>query len=92
MKLRWSKSLPHKSRKKLNDALSRDSEEELRVAFRVLDKDMNGFITAAEIRHVMNKLGEKLTDEEVKEMILIGDIDGDGQMSFDEFVKVMMTK
>ena len=42
------------------------SEEEIREAFRVFDKDGNGFISAAELRHVMTNLGEKLTDEEVK--------------------------
>jgi hypothetical protein len=30
----------------------------------VFDKDCNGFISAAELRHVMTNLGEKLTDEE----------------------------
>ena len=38
-------------------------------AFRVFDKDGNGFISAAELRHVMTNLGEKLTDDEVDEMI-----------------------
>merc|ERR1719378_340845 len=42
-----------------------DTEEEIREAFRVFDKDGNGFISAAELRHVMTNLGEKLTDEEV---------------------------
>ena len=46
-----------------------DSEEEIREAFRVFDKDGNGFISASELRHVMTNLGEKLTDEEVDEMI-----------------------
>ena len=31
----------------------------------MFDKDGNGFISAAELRHVMTNLGEKLTDEEV---------------------------
>ena len=70
-----------------------DSEEEIREAFRVFDKDGNGFISAAELRyvqikltfqiylfyfqsHVMTNLGEKLTDEEVDEMIREADIDG----------------
>jgi calmodulin len=34
-----------------------DGEEELREAFRVFDKDANGFISAAELRHVMTNLG-----------------------------------
>ena len=45
----------------------------------MFDKDGNGYISAAELRHVMTNLGEKLTDEEVDEMIREADIDGDGQ-------------
>ncbi|KAK3092934.1 hypothetical protein FSP39_009081 [Pinctada imbricata] len=60
-----------------------DTEDELREAFKVFDKDGNGFISAAELRHVMTNLGEKLTDEEVDEMIREADIDGDGQVNYD---------
>ncbi|KAI9071335.1 hypothetical protein K1719_046714 [Acacia pycnantha] len=69
-----------------------DSEEELKESFRVFDKDQNGFISPADLRHTMTKLGEKLTDEEVEEMIREADVDGDGQINYDEFVKVMMAK
>ncbi|CAK9195211.1 unnamed protein product [Sphagnum troendelagicum] len=69
-----------------------DSEEELKEAFKVFDKDQNGFISAAELRHVMTNLGEKLTDEEVDEMIREADLDGNGQVDYDEFVKMMMAK
>lgn len=58
-----------------------DSEEEIREAFRVFDKDGNGHISAPELRHVMANLGEKLTDEEIDEMIREADIDGDGQIN-----------
>ena len=69
-----------------------DPEDEFKEAFRVFDKDGNGFISAAELRHVMTNLGEKLTDEEVDEMIREADIDGDGQINYEEFVKMMMSK
>ena len=69
-----------------------DSEEEILEAFKVFDKDGNGFISAAELRHIMTNLGEKLTDEEVDEMIREADIDGDGQINYEEFVKMMMSK
>jgi len=70
----------HMMLKKMKDT---DSEEEIREAFRVFDKDGNGFISADELRHVMTSLGEKLTDEEVDEMIREADIDGDGQINYE---------
>jgi calmodulin len=69
-----------------------DSEEELREAFRVFDKDGNGYISAAELRHVMTNLGEKLTDDEVDEMIREADLDGDGTVNYEEFVTMMTAK
>lgn len=50
------------------------------------------FISAPELRHIMTNLGEKLSDEEVDEMIREADIDGDGQINYEEFVKMMMSK
>ncbi|XP_028622425.1 calmodulin-alpha-like [Grammomys surdaster] len=54
-----------------------DSEEEIREAFRVFDKDGNGYLSAAELNHVMTNFGEKLTDKEVDEMITEANIYGD---------------
>jgi len=34
-----------------------DSEEEIKEAFKVFDKDFNGYISAAELRHVMTYIG-----------------------------------
>ncbi|RRT68587.1 hypothetical protein BHE74_00003021 [Ensete ventricosum] len=68
-----------------------DEEEELKEAFKVFDNDQNGYISASELRNVMMNLGEKLTDEEVDEMIREADLDGDGQVNYEEFAQMMMT-
>merc|ERR1712039_479698 len=54
-----------------------DTEEELIEAFKMFDRDGTGFISAAELRHVMTNLGEKLTDEEIDEMMCEADGDSD---------------
>ncbi|XP_072033633.1 neo-calmodulin-like [Amphiura filiformis] len=68
-----------------------DTEEELKEAFRVFDKDGDGFISSKELRHVLANLGENLSEGECLEIIHEIDEDGDGQVSFPEFVK-MVTK
>ena len=60
-----------------------ESEEEIKEAFKVFDRDNNGYISAAELRHVMTNLGERLTETEVDEMIREADVDGDGQINYE---------
>ncbi|KAG2674141.1 hypothetical protein I3760_13G121100 [Carya illinoinensis] len=67
-------------------------EEELKEAFRVFDKDQDGLISEVELRDVMANLGEKLTKEEVDEMIREADMDGNNQVDYKEFSRVMMAK
>ncbi|KAK3603071.1 hypothetical protein CHS0354_015766 [Potamilus streckersoni] len=69
-----------------------DLEASLREAFQMFDEDGNGFISAAELKQVMTNLGEKLTDEEVDQMIREADTDGDGQVNYEEFLAVMSFK
>ena len=49
----------------------------------MFDKDGNGMISAVELRHVMMNLGEKLTDEEIDQMIQEADADGDGNINYE---------
>ena len=65
--------------------------EDIRQAFKVFDKDGNGFISRDELRQAMASLGQKLTDEEINEMINAADTDSDGLVNREEFIKMMMT-
>ncbi|RCV36700.1 hypothetical protein SEVIR_8G003000v4 [Setaria viridis] len=67
-------------------------EDELREAFRVFDQDQNGFISRDELGHVLQNLGERLSDDELAEMLREADVDGDGQINYTEFAKVMLAK
>ena len=65
------------------------SDAEIEAAFRFIDLDKNGFIGAAEIRHILICMGELITDEEVDMMIGMIDGDGDGQVSYREFYSLV---
>ena len=66
--------------KKIKDT---DTEEEIRDAFRIFDKDGNGLISANELKQLMANLGEKLTDEELDEMMREADLNGDGHIDYE---------
>ena len=58
-------------------------------AFRVFDKDGNGYVSSSELKFVMSKLGVHFSDDELQEMVLEADIDGDTQVCFEEFYNMM---
>ncbi|KAM9850292.1 uncharacterized protein cetn4 [Aulostomus maculatus] len=81
----------------LNDFLSmmtlkmseKDSKEEILKAFRLFDDDGTGKISFKNLKRVAEELGENLTDEELQEMIDEADQDGDGEVSEQEFLRIM---
>ena len=60
-----------------------DTEDEMREAFKLFDRDGNGYISPAELKQVMNNLGERLTEAEVDLMIREVDANGDGQVNYE---------
>ncbi|VUZ41578.1 unnamed protein product [Hymenolepis diminuta] len=67
-------------------------EEDLRQAFRVLDKNRRGEIDVDDLRWILKELGDDLTEEEIDEMIRDTDRDGSGFVDFDEFKKLMTSE
>ncbi|KAF7640415.1 hypothetical protein Mgra_00000235 [Meloidogyne graminicola] len=75
---------------KMMKEMNKETDQELiRLAFRVFDKDGNGYITAQEFRHFMTTMGEKFSEEEVDEIIKEFDKDGDEQIDYEEFVNAV---
>ena len=70
-----------------NDPAAMD--DDIRLAFRAFDLDGNGQIDRDELKQVLEKLGESLTDEEIAEMIAEADTNGDGVISYEEFRAMM---
>ena len=58
--------------------------------FKIFDKNGSGLISAAELRHVMTNLGERLTAEEVEEIISAVELDDQGLLNYDEFITHLM--
>mmetsp|Transcript_33523 Transcript_33523/g.107777 ORF Transcript_33523/g.107777 Transcript_33523/m.107777 type:complete len:161 (-) Transcript_33523:307-789(-) len=70
----------------------RDSPEELSRVFKLFDDDETGKITFHNLKRVARELGENMTDDELREMINRADVDGDGEVSREEFVRIMTYK
>ena len=81
---------------------SSSKKDALREAFKILDCDGDGFITLSDLRQAMQDFDEddddddddedKLTDEDLLEMLIAADHKGNGQISFDSFVRIVEPK
>lgn len=49
----------------ISKSRSADTADDFIEGLRHFDKDGNGYISSAELRHLLTTLGEKLTDDEV---------------------------
>lgn len=67
----------------------RDTKEELMKAFRIIDQDENGKISASDIQRIAKDLGESFTDREIQQMIDEADKDGDHEVNSEEFIRMM---
>jgi Ca2+-binding EF-hand superfamily protein len=62
---------------------------QLEAAFRALDGDGSGAITAPELKHILSVLGEPLNEEEAADFMSHADKDGDGEINYAEFASLM---
>ena len=81
-----------------------DLENDIREAFRCFDKDALGYITVpskaiiitalfikskVDLTNILETLGEKLSAVETREMMVMADEDGDGNINYEEFISML---
>eukprot|EP00164_Ancoracysta_twista_P009175 GFYU01013499.1.p1 GENE.GFYU01013499.1~~GFYU01013499.1.p1 ORF type:complete len:176 (-),score=50.42 GFYU01013499.1:204-731(-) len=77
----------------LEDKCGLSNEEVLLEAFKRFDRDQTGLISVAELRHCLTQRGggeEKMTEEEVEEVLRDIDLDAEGNISYPVFAKFIM--
>ncbi|XP_019875345.1 troponin C, isoallergen Bla g 6.0201 [Aethina tumida] len=63
---------------------------ELKGAFRLYDREGNGFITIEVLREILRELDDKLSEDDLDNMIDEIDTDGSGTVDWEEFRAVMI--
>jgi len=64
--------------------------DEILEAFKVFDKEGEGFLPAVELKHTMTNLGEKFPDLDAEIMLMEAGVDADGKVNYGQFVVDMM--
>ncbi|KAM8961713.1 calcium-binding protein 7 isoform 2-T2 [Pelodytes ibericus] len=85
-------TIPELLREHSPTQLPEDEIEEIREAFKVFDRDGNGFISKQELGTAMRSLGYMPNEVELEVIIQRLDMDGDGQVDFEEFVTLLGPK
>jgi len=68
-----------------SNVTNKDIEEDLKEAFKMFDLDGSGYILASELRTVMERLGENLSNAEILEIIKLVDRKNIGKVSYADF-------
>jgi len=63
--------------------------EEYCRGFQVFDKDMTGFIGVGQLRYILTNLGEKMSDEEVDELLKAVDTSS-GEICYTDLVRTIL--
>ncbi len=67
-------------------------KEDLERVFKLFDDDRTQEISVDNLKRVAKELGEDIHEEELKEIVMRADLDGDGKLSFEDFYQVISKK
>jgi len=69
-----------------------DFDKEIQEAYKLFDKNEDGFITPIELKQAFCTMGEKITEHDVKEIYNHYDSDHDNKISYEDFEKMVKRK
>ncbi|KAH6822135.1 calcium-dependent protein kinase 21 [Perilla frutescens var. hirtella] len=76
--------------KVIAQSLSEDEIKGLKAMFMNIDTDKSGTITYEELKSGLARLGSKLSEVEVKQLMEAADVDGNGTIDYEEFITATM--
>ncbi|XP_071610212.1 calmodulin-like protein 4 [Heliangelus exortis] len=66
-----------------------EPEKEILMALSMIDRQKRGVITVSELRAKLTRLGEKLSEEEVDDLLKEAKIGPNGTIKYEDFVRVI---
>eukprot|EP01017_Pseudomicrothorax_dubius_P009548 TRINITY_DN13266_c0_g1_i1.p1 TRINITY_DN13266_c0_g1~~TRINITY_DN13266_c0_g1_i1.p1 ORF type:complete len:153 (+),score=30.27 TRINITY_DN13266_c0_g1_i1:100-558(+) len=70
----------------------KDPGQELTEAFQMFDKDSTGLVSKDVVQHVLKNIGGQLTNEEIGEVIREADVESNGNVNYEEFIRFLIAK
>ena len=71
--------------------VSDPNKDDVLAAFKVFDKDGEGKISPAELRHILLSMGERLTDDEAEDFVKEAVLDKEGQIDYKMFLDQILS-
>ena len=71
------------------DEQDEQDEDALKEVFMLFDRDEKGYLTPESVYHIFLSIGEKIKLEDITNILKENDIDGDGNLNFQDFKMLM---
>ena len=69
-----------------------DTEEVILNAFRVFDIEVNGLLSITDMRHIMINMTDYGLEDDLDDILINADTDGDGFIKYEEFIRMLLTR
>ncbi|KAI8360736.1 hypothetical protein EDC96DRAFT_513274, partial [Choanephora cucurbitarum] len=73
----------------MNKQHETNAEEGVLRVFEMIDTDHDGQINNADLKRGISLFGKSVTDADIEDMMASADVDGDGLINYEEFLKIM---